>query len=208
MSKVEFMVLRDQSPIFGAGTLISAVGDVVFDAGAASSLLSTADVVHVKVDGSSDWARGSVTGIVGTAVTVSVKKSFRQDGRDYPRMFGALSVGMSLANDRSEAWLAGDPVEGEWLSPDPFMNFSASGLLCCVDVPGVVGETYLVSLSIPALRSETWRMTATLVRSVPVAGTPDHHEYALNFLDIPAAATEGLVSFTTTLLDPDLSARA
>jgi hypothetical protein len=204
MTDVEFMVLREQEPLFGTGTLVRNNGDVVVELTASAPSLVMGDVAHVKLGTTAEWLRGHVTRIQGKVVSIQVKSTIREDGRDYPRMFGALDVRMCQANGREEAWMNGEDVGESWAAPDPFMNFSASGLMCSVSGPGLVGGVYLLSLSIPAISSPEWRLTASLIRTTPENDSSNNHEFAMHFLEIPQEATDALVQFTESLLDPEL----
>ncbi len=72
----------------------------------------------------------------GCRLQVKTERVVDSDKREFPRLQGGLSVRYRVLADReagrsSKAWLAGEdlpPGDGEWREPDPFMDFSGSGL--------------------------------------------------------------------------------
>jgi hypothetical protein len=101
----------------------------------------------------------------------------------------------------------GPAREGEWWEPDPFMDFSGSGLKFEDRLHCEAGDLVLLELSIPPAET-LWRATARVVRVEPIEregvedadpATGDReptHRVAIEFIDLPQEAAEALAAFT------------
>lgn len=128
------------------------------------------------------------------------KSKSAKDRRLFPRLNGGLPIRFQACS-ASEAtdFLAGsDPDASAWVTPDPYMNFSVEGLELHADRAFPNGQPLVIELRIGAA-PQTWRCTGHVVRSGE-SGDPDYpYTTALNFDQIPPAATEALAEFTATL---------
>jgi len=154
----------------------------------------------------------------GDTLYLAVRRSQARDKREFPRMQGGIHLryaALGPAGDaptgRSDArgWVdRGAPPEGAaWAAPDPFMDFSASGLKFDDRPACVAGDLLLMELGVPS-RDERWRGLARVVRLFPVPPDqrerPDDpqgptHQVAVEFLEIAPEATEALMEFTLQL---------
>jgi len=161
---------------------------------------------------------GIVSGVQGRRLRLKTERVVDIDKRDFPRLQGGISVryrrlGDAESGDAAQAWVAGEasPGEGEWQVPDPFMDFSGSGLrfedrLCCSE-----GDLLLVEMQVPP-SGNLWRATARVVRLTPIreqeetqqknAGrnAPTHH-VAVAFEHVPREVVEALAAYTLRIQD-------
>jgi len=160
---------------------------------------------------------GIVTGVDGRRLQVKTERVMETDKRDFPRLQGGISVRYRVLGEQespadAEAWVAGKDLttQAEWRVPDPFMDFSGSGLrfddrLCCGE-----GDLLLVEMQVPP-SGNRWRATARVVRLTPVGkeeaqdaepsqDAPTHH-IAVAFEHVPGEATEALAAFTLRIQD-------
>ena len=133
-------------------------------------------------------------------MTVAVTRVNHQEKRYFPREFAGLTVRWKRLTGSSvdaliAAWRRGlsEVGEDDWNSPEPFMNFSASGLRFRDAAECLEGDVLLVSLRLPG--EDRWhRATASVVRRIESAdGTA---EIAVAFRDIDAASVEALADYT------------
>jgi hypothetical protein len=163
---------------------------------------------------------GVVTGVDGCRLKVKTERVVESDKRDFPRLQGGLTVRFRVlvdpvAEDAVAAWLSGGdvtPEGGEWRDPDPFMDFSGSGLRFDDRPVCDVGDLLLVELQVPPAENK-WRATASVVRLIPLrkeemedqdseAGKqPPTHHIAVRFEHLPGEATEALAVFALSIQD-------
>lgn len=133
-----------------------------------------------------------------------------RDRRVFPRVMGGIPMRYRLVHSDEAAavtarWMAGAPDAAdpsEWRQPDPFMNFSATGLRFD-DQPLVeAGDLLLIELGVGG-RPERWRAVGTVVRLIPIEGAEEvpgvSHHVAVMFIDAPTALTEALEAYTLQL---------
>ena len=116
--------------------------------------------------------------------------------------------------ETASVWVSGGGAAGEeeaWREPDPFMDFSGTGLRF-EDQPHCKAEDrVLIELRLPS--SDLWRATARVVRVDPIrsedfvardekkpAQAPTH-QIAVQFVDLPADAAEALTAFGMRIQD-------
>ncbi len=179
--------------------------------------------MRVVLDGSPDRdlrIKGLVAGVDGPSLRVETERLVPPDKRSFPRMYGGIHIRYRVlaARERekeSSAWLAGEEApgqEGDWREPDPFMDFSGTGLrfedqlLCDKD------DLMLVELRLPS-SEKRWRATARVVRVDPIRpedleGRDEErqepvptHQIAVHFAELPAEATEALTEFAMRIQD-------
>ncbi len=152
---------------------------------------------------------GTIGEVQGTLLRVESGRVVRRDKRIFPRMFGGIRL-RYLVTDPSQvaSWMEGSAVDSDgWREPDPFMDFSGSGLKFEDGEHCKAGDTLLMELSIPATEG-SFRATASVVRVIPISeeerehaerdpGAPiPTHEIAVHFLELPSEAVEALMAFT------------
>ena len=113
------------------------------------------------------------------------------------------------------AWLGGDDAvagDGVWHEPDPFMDFSASGLKFEDQPYCQVNDLILLEMMVPPAK-ELWHATARVLRVEPITPEEDEeqgrdqekplatHQIAINFLDVPEKMSEALAAFTLGIQD-------
>jgi len=111
----------------------------------------------------------AVSRVAGLRLTLEVKMT-HTDLREYPRMYAGIQaqyavipVGDPGTDAETTAWMTRQEASRQFRSPDPFMNFSATGLQFedikhCND-----GDTLLVRLQIPK-QAVVWPAVARVVR--------------------------------------------
>jgi hypothetical protein len=140
-------------------------------------------------------------------------------------MYGGIHIRYRvLAADRAEAtataWVSGEAAaasEGDWREPDPFMDFSGTGLRFEDQLHCKINDLLLMELALPA-SEERWRATARVLRVDPIRpediegrdeGKPEvapTHQIAVEFESLPAGATEALTAFGMRIQDALLKA--
>lgn len=212
---VEIIFLTASGPRTCYGRLVRHSGDKV------EVELNPNDVTFARVgtrtmvdSGESSLIRmvGVVMGTDGACASIAVEKSVRRDLREYPRTYGGIQLryrvlGADGAAAACESWMAGETTEadqGLWRRPDPYMNFSATGLrfeepeATCHD-----GDLVLLEMDVPT-SPVPWRALGEVVRCAPLPEeeqTEDAtHFIALTFSDIPSEASQALARFTLRVL--------
>ncbi len=137
----------------------------------------------------------------GTRLLVKVTRVPTPEKREYPRMNGGITLKYFVISgnnpDAVDAWLKGGNATGKLYEPDPFMNFSVTGLAfddldTCSD-----GDTLAFTLNVPGV-SHTWRGAARVVRiwKIPIderdESIPATHRIAVHFSVLPEDAAEAL----------------
>jgi hypothetical protein len=145
-----------------------------------------------------------------------------KDSRYFPREYGRIDLRYTVArgegaNGAGREWVEGRaPVEGgaRWYQPDPFMDFSASGLCFQDDAPLAEQDLLLLEMKLP-MRSEPYRATGRVVRAMDLESIdlesdgPQLRSVAVNFEELPRETVEALVDFTDHVqsralgVDPD-----
>lgn len=158
--------------------------------------------------------KGLIAEAEGNRLRVDTERVVPPDKRSFPRMYGGIHLRYRvLAPGETEkdfaAWLAGADLqgrEGGWREPDPFMDFSGTGLRFEDELHCGQDDHVLIELRLPAAE-HAWRTAARVVRVDPIR--PDDwkrgeeadqeqartHQIAVEFIDLPADATEALTEF-------------
>ncbi len=149
---------------------------------------------------------GLVERHVGRTIDVHVTRVSHREKRYFPREFGGIDLRWKRVEGESPAvlaaWRRGLSAvdEDAWHIPNPFMNFSASGLrfrdVATIDP----GDVILVEFRVQG--ATVWhRATAVVIRYTP---NIDGHlaEAAIAFRDIDPKSVEALADYT---LDRQLS---
>ncbi len=212
---VEIIFLTSSGPRTCSGRMVRHDGDKIEVELSAEDASHVEDGTRTMVDsGESSLTRliGLVEGIDKRRVSVTVEKSVKRDLREYPRTYGGITTRYRVVEpDKAEAaaisWMAGEALESEkgtWRTPDPYMNFSATGLrfeeseATCTG-----GDLILLEMKLPT-SEVTWRALAEIVRCAPLMEEEQSEEathfVALNFLEIPSEASQALARFTLRVL--------
>ena len=164
----------------------------------ADQLTPGSKVVLTFDDGNERW-----TGIIediasspdGAEVRVVTPSAHAADKRDYPRLHAGLPIRYRVAaDDEAEAWLNGGEVTDDWHTPDPYMNFSVSGLRFDVHPDVSNGDLLLVELRIGD-ESPIWRTTVRVIR-VFDGGEQASDNAAVAFENLPEDALSALSDLT------------
>ena len=179
--------------------------------------------MRVVLDGGPDRdvrIKGRVAGREGQRLQVETERVVPPDKRSFPRMYGGIHVRYRvLAADGGEAiaaaWVAGQDApggEGEWRVPDPFMDFSGTGLRFEDQLHCKQNDLLLLELALPS-SEDRWRATARVVRVDPIRSEDlegrdegkrepaPTHQIAVRFEDLPTDATEALTAFAMRIQD-------
>jgi hypothetical protein len=157
---------------------------------------------------------GTIGLIQGQLIHVESRTLVRRDKRIFPRTYGGIRLRyMVVPPEASTPWIdKGVAPEGTWLQPDPFMDFSGSGLKFEDQERCEAGDTLLLELSIPP-SDDLYRATARVVRLFDIPedeasttpredGQPSPtHQIAVHFEQLPPEAVEALMAFTLRVQD-------
>ena len=129
-------------------------------------------------------------------------KVHHRDKRLFPRHFGHIPLRYRLV-DPSEGeliihrWIreGGGPAKG-WEQPEPYMNFSVSGVSFERKDPPDMDQQVLVDLGVGDI-DHRWKVLAQVVRVLELPD--DKYEVALSFENISEDAREALSSLTLSI---------
>ena len=131
----------------------------------------------------------------GFALSVISQARHEADKRDFPRLHAGLPVRYRAASDtEASQWIAGEPVGGEWVEPDPYMNFSVGGLRFECDSEIASGDLLIIELRVGE-SSPLWRTTGRVIRTF-AATDHDGCSVAVSFEHLPADALNALSELT------------
>lgn len=174
---------------------------------AMSPMLPRGTPVCIRTHEGDRWMHGRVDSDGTEVLHVSVRGTQPRDRREFNRSWGAIRVRWKVAEGNEiDRWMTGEEVGGAWHRPDPFMDFSGSGLKFHDATAPAAGEMVLVELGLPRERA-LHRATARVVRvrEIPLeerdeaphepGATIPTHAVAIHFEDIAPGTTEALVGF-------------
>jgi hypothetical protein len=157
---------------------------------------------------------GTIGLVQDNLIHVESRTLVRRDKRIFPRTYGGIRLRYMVVPPQAvAAWIEhGTAPDGTWCEPDPFMDFSGSGLKF-EDVERCKAEdSLLLELRIPP--EEDWfRASARVVRLFPIP--PEEvesaerdpgqlvptHQIAVHFEVLPSEAVEALMAFTLRVQD-------
>ncbi len=153
-----------------------------------------------------------VASIDQRTLVLDVQQSRPRDKREFPRMYGGVELRYSVVSPEDtaaiDAWSQGiSQVGDDWFHPDPFMDFSASGLKFDDEETCKSGDILLMDLRIPT-SNESFRGVARVVRLFTIEEDDDPtlgddrtgtHAIAVEFVTLPTSAVEALMQFTLRL---------
>jgi hypothetical protein len=157
---------------------------------------------------------GTIGLVQDNLIHVESRTLVRRDKRIFPRTYGGIRLRYLVAPPQAaEPWVEdGEVPEGEWCQPDPFMDFSGSGLKFEDQERCKSGDTLLLELRIPPT-NDAYRATARVIRLFPIpaeeieASERDPalpvptHQIAVHFENLPPEAVEALMAFTLRVQD-------
>ncbi len=201
---IEVVVLGASAEVVEARLLWRSDGVIGIGSG---RVLPIGASVCVRTPVGAEWLYGRIEASGENGTIVSVRGTHASDRREFSRSCGALRLRYRLANDvEAAAWMGGERLDEEWLRPDPFMDFSGSGLKFHHGPTVAAGDTVLLELSI-GTSHRTHRLTGVVVRIAEIpaderdevpwedgASVPTH-AIAVHFEDVAPATTEALVRF-------------
>lgn len=179
--------------------------------------------MHVVVDGGRGTPyriKGVISGIEGSRLLVEAERVVEPDKRAFPRVCGGVHLKyrvVSAGEDQSivHAWIKGDETllrHGGWREPDPFMNFSGSGLKFEDTLHCSPGDLLLMALRIGSSERQ-WHVTGRVVRVEALQAEDVQevdetrrsygatHRVAVHYEHIPEEAREALAEFTLKIQD-------
>lgn len=169
--------------------------------------------VCIQSDDWEQWLYARVDGTWTHGLELKVRRMTHSERRDYTRVYGGITLLYQVVQDQGaelavRRWIEhGETVEDTWQTPDPFMDFSGSGLrfhhlpVCKAD------DTLLLEFKVPG--SENWNRAAGKV--IRVMEIPEEerdaepfengavlptHWIALQFTEISGDTVRALVAFT------------
>lgn len=195
-------------PVLARGTLVRVEGEEL-DIDVASSATIPAGARLIVQFGEGIAPREvRVERAEGRRLHTRTVRTRAPDKREYPRVHGAVDLRYRVppGEDAGDAWMRGEDVGGADFTPDPFMNFSATGLAFDDLERTRDGELLLLTLGIPH-DDRRWRATARVVRIAPIPvderdeGVDTTHRVAIAFERIPEEAVEALGNYTLRIQD-------
>lgn len=194
-------------PMMGRGTITRVSGDemeIEVDSDAPPFTIDQHMIVEFGPDAGLPRAIGVPTRRENRTLTLRVRRVPPADKREYPRIEGAVNFTYHVSPQGDAGvttWTIGGPASAKEHNPDPFMNFSATGLLF-EDLPTCnEGDTLLFSLRVP--RDERiWRGSARVVRvqAIPIDERDETiaatHRIAVHFTHLAEEALEALRQHT------------
>lgn len=214
---VEVLCLSVGPPLIRKGTLVSQEGPLLEVLLEGESDFQPG--MRVAVAGRAEGALrllGTVSQTEGRKVRIETGRVIPKEKRAFPRMPGGIRLRYCVLSGKdvetiSRAWTSGGEApcgDMEWREPDPFMDFSASGLRFEDQRLCRIGDTILLEFEVPGT-PEVWRASARIVRverldregagaeqSEAAAGRTPAYAIAVHFTDLPAGARAALGAFT------------
>ena len=205
-------------PFLGRGSVVRSLGDHmdIEVHGPTHQLVSGASlVVEFPPDSGATRAIVLIDAVKDGVVSARVRRLAPPDKREYPRVEGPIHLRyhVSPSLESAERWLGGGTAEATEYTPDPFMNFSVTGLMF-EDLPRCSeGDMLLLAFSVPN-ESEEWRCVGSVVRVQP--RPPDErdddlvatHRVAMHFLRLPEGGAEALRRHTIRMQEALMGSQA
>ena len=179
--------------------------------------------MRVVLDGGPDTGlriKGVIGKKEGRDLRVDTPERVPPDKRGFPRIQGGIRLRYRVAPKAEAeklvpAWTAGEEIpgdEGAWYAPDPFMDFSGSGLKFEDRLRCDAGDVLLLQLQIPP-EKEPFRAVAKVVRTEAIVVDEENdpgegraeeapsHKVAVEFIDLPQKGAEALGAFMLRIQD-------
>ena len=136
----------------------------------------------------------------GVDIRLATPSPHAAEKRDYPRLHAGIPLRYRVATEHeAKDWLAGTELSQGWQTPDPYMNFSVSGLRFEVSQDVQTEQILLVELRVGDA-SPIWRTTARVIRVFE--GQDDAPSTAaVSFEHLPDDALDALSELTLQIQD-------
>ncbi|NCG17673.1 MAG: hypothetical protein GWP91_01475 [Rhodobacterales bacterium] len=207
---VDLVVISEDAQIYHA-TIVKRDGNTVYVK--CSVVVPVGTPVCLQSDSWDQWLFARVEDTWTHGLELKVRRMTHSERRDYTRVYGGITLLYQVIDAGGEEltlrrWIdRGESVNDTWQTPDPFMDFSGSGLrfhhlpLC------KAGDTLLLEFKVPG--SEDWhRATGEVIRVMEIpeddrdnvpfesgAVLPTHW-IAIQFNEISGSTVRSLVAFT------------
>lgn len=209
-TQVELLCLTSDGPLMFEGRArYGAEGDQIevdLSAPASNKLQGSQAIITFPVKGA-PRVTAQIIHAEGNRLSLTSPRLRPRDKRLYPRLYGNIPLRYRLHNDSEgelsvHRWLAGSTHGGPQpplRTPEPFMNFSVSGL-CFEDTISIEHDAMLLLEMGVGELPDRWRATGRVVRvqKLPDGDTP-LYSIALNFETLPDDAMQALSDFTLTI---------
>ena len=190
------------------------VYDIVLDEDAPDLEVGTRLVLNLR-DGHRRRVTATIRERAGAHVRAEEHRATAPDNRTYPRLAGGVPLRYRAADPQRldaevDHWMSGQDdtaPPSAWRTPDPFMNFSVTGLRFDDEALVEEGETLLCELGVPG-SEERWRAAARVVRVLPLepgeqelasTGRSATHSVAVHFIALPPDAGDALTHYAIRL---------
>jgi hypothetical protein len=209
-TQVELLCMTDTGPIMFEGRARYGTEEEEIEIDLSSPVqdgLSGSQAIITFLTKNSPRVTAKIIRAEGNRLSLTKPRIRPRDKRLYPRLFGniPLRYRAHVAEDGELAihrWLAGSSHEGPTRSlrtPEPFMNFSVSGLCFEDTVLYNRGDLLFVEFGVGEGESR-WHATGRIVRVDQISEAPDSlYQIAINFETLPDAAMEALSDFTLAI---------
>lgn len=208
---VSVMLMTVKPPLIVEGTVIQELEDsLTVELPEGTPIPKAGSQVVLDFPQNPHHAREVVTILSAEGNRIRAKIRLKHlDLRDAPRLYAGIEFHyqvVTAGGPSPEAWMAGSGPVGEMFHPDPYMNFSMTGLQF-EDLPRCsANDTLLFTLQLQRDR-RVWRGTARVVRVFPIpeeereSDSPGSHRIAVTFLDVPDECRKALVDQTRRIHD-------
>ena len=203
---VDIVCATGPVPFLGRGRIRSQkLGSYVIDVDRdATDLPVGARVILSLPDGESDRVVARVDSAVGNELRCTQEQLRQRERREFPRLHAGMPVRYHRVPPAkytaiATRWLRGHddalPADSEgWVEPEPFMNYSVTGLRFQTQDDVVLNEVVLLELGVPG-RDDRWRVSARCVHAGPT-DPEEGQSIALEFVQISDDARAALTALT------------
>lgn len=209
-TQVELLCLTSDGPLMFEGRARYGADDdqieVDLSAPASEKLQGSQAIITFPVKGAPRLT-AQIIHAEGNRLSLTSPRLRPRDKRLYPRLYGNIPLSYRAHHSAEgelsvHRWLAGSTHDGPQpplRTPEPFMNFSVSGVCFEDTIPFEKDALVLMELGVGELPGR-WRATGRVVRveRLPDGDTP-LYSIAVNFETLPDAAMQALSDFTLTI---------
>lgn len=211
------VVASAEPPYLGHGTVVAREGDhldITVSRPSAALRPGASVVLEFGSNAETRRAIAQITAVDGARVGVDVRRMAPPDKRDYPRVEGPVELRYHVGGgpEAESRWLAGGEAAAPTHRPDPFMNFSVTGLMFEDEPRCAEGDTLLVAFAVPGEPGEH-RASTRVVRVQPIPvderdeSVPATHRIAIHFEHLPEAGADALARHTARIQEALLGRR-
>lgn len=165
--------------------------------------LNTKAILNFPLD-KSPMITTEVDHIQDNKLQLSLSRIHERDKRAFPRHYGNIPLFFRVLEDTEEElvtrqWKANViDVDESWSRPEPFMNFSVSGVSFENSEAAAVGQVALVEFCV-GQDTTKWRGLARVVRCRLLSQKESRYEIAIHFEFLPEEAVMLLSEFTLSI---------